>query len=429
MPSAADADPPVDLLRTKYAELARKYAQVVERLERRATLELAAYRVAVLDTHVAATAIAIVGQSRIEMSTGRFVQLTRLVRGPLVAAEPANRPQYRDLRALVLAESQRMLSERKSTLKLRYRDSASDALLSLHLERNVQSGRPLVFVTAEDITEHARRDQELARTREAMLHRERLRVLGELAASIAHDLGNTLRGASFQLALVGDPSVSDDKRAEAVRAVGERVEVASEAIARLHEFARTGSVRVGTVHLDRVVAQAAALVDIDFQSAPSPVRVRLSVPELPPVRGSTAELSLLFVNLLRNARDAMADGGIVVVEARRTDDSIVVTVSDEGTGIPPEVRPRLFEPFFTTKGQRGTGLGLWLAAGTMQRLGGTIEVSNRPRGGVVVALSFPLRDLNPVDQLSVKRPTARPRGRFAPGSRPRPRARRAGSRT
>jgi signal transduction histidine kinase len=242
--------------------------------------------------------------------------------------------------------------------------------------------------------EHARRDQELVRTRGALLHRERLRVLGELAASIAHDLGNTLRGASYQLAALRENTLSREKQAEAVAAVAQRVEIASETIARMHDFARTGALDLGVVRLDRIVEHAAALVDIDFRTAPAPVEVRISVPELPPVRGSVAELSLLFVNLLRNARDAMPEGGTVTVTAQRKKGWVTVSVADQGTGISPEVQKRLFEPFFTTKGSRGTGLGLWLAAGTMERLGGTIRATNRPRGGAIFALSFPLSDVN-----------------------------------
>jgi signal transduction histidine kinase len=425
MASAPDAETSVELLRTKYAELARKYAQLVERFERPATHDLAVYRVGASDARVAATALAMVGDDRVQLSNARFVQLARLLKGPLLPVEPENVAPYPDLRALVLAHAEQVIVERKPAFDLRYRDAASDALISLHFERNLQLGGPLALVIAEDVTDRARNDQELARTREAMLHRERLRVLGELAASIAHDLGNTLRGASFQLAILGDDSAPHAKRAEAVKAVGQRVEIASEAIARLHDFAQTGSVRMAAVRLDRVVAQAAALVEIDFQSTAAPVSVRVSIPELPPVRGSAAELSLLFVNLLRNARDAMPEGGTVTITARRKNDSIVVTVADQGIGISQEVQRRLFEPFFTTKRSHGTGLGLWLAAGTMQRLGGSIEASNRPGHGALFVLTFPLREFTPPRRASAARRAARRRGRPGPASRPSGPARRA----
>jgi signal transduction histidine kinase len=422
MASAIDADPSVELLRTKYAELARKHAHVVERLERKAAHELAAYRAGTLGVRVGAIAIALVGYDRIELSNARFVQLARLLRGPLLPVEPASAGTFPDLRALVLAQADRVLIERKPALVARYRDAASDASISLQMERNVQLGKPAVLVFAEDTTDHARRDQELTRTREAMLHRERLRVLGGLAASIAHDLGNTLRGASFQLAILSDESISLQKRVEAIRAVAQRVEIASEAVARLHEFAQTGSMRVAAVRLDRVVAQAAALVGIDFRASAAPVRIRTSVPVLPPVRGSAAELSLLFVNLLRNARDAMPEGGVVTIQARRKNDSIVVSVADQGTGISPEVHRRLFEPFFTTKGSRGTGLGLWLAAGTMHRLGGSIRASNGARRGALFTLKFPFKELSLTDRPSALSRAAGRRGPSAPAAGRRRRA-------
>lgn len=413
-----------DLVRTKYAELARKYARLVERLDRRATHELAVYRLGSFGLRVSGAALALVGDGRIQVSNGRFVHLARSIRGPL-HAEPENGVAYPDLRTLVLKAAQRMLRERLSNADSKYRASGSDALLSLRLERSLQTGSAVVMVVAEDVTEQARREQDIMSTREALLRQERLRVLGEMAVSIAHDLGNTLRGASFQLATLRQQTLPEDQR-QAVNAVSQRVEIASEAIARLHDFARTGALGVAAVRLDRIVAQAVALVDTDFRASAAPVVVRSSIPELPPVRGSVSELSLLFVNLLRNARDAMPNGGTVTIAARREKRSVLVTVADQGIGIPSDVRRRMFEPFFTTKGGRGTGLGLWLAAGTMERLGGNIRAANRGRRGTLVSLTFPLDQVSPPSRRrgSARRPRAtRRRGsaRASPPSRRAPR--------
>ena len=82
-----------------------------------------------------------------------------------------------------------------------------------------------------------------------------------------------------------------------------------------------------------------------------------------------------------DARDGMPDGGKVHVRAERARDRVRVTVADEGTGIAPEHLAHLFQPFFTTKGSAGTGLGLWLAQGTMRRIGGAITARNRRAGG------------------------------------------------
>jgi signal transduction histidine kinase len=426
MPSGTEVDHGGNSLRAKYAELARKYAVLVERLERRATRDLAVYRLGSFGLRITGAALALIVDREIQVANARFSHLARAIRGELVPVDAKNGAPSRNLRSLVLEHAARLVRARRLATEVRYRDTRSDALLSLRFERNVAQGAPVVSVVAEDISEHARRDDELMKSREPLLQRERLRVLGELAASIAHDLGNTLRGASFQLAALREESVADDKRAEAVSAVAQRVEIASEAIARMHNFARTGSLGVGSVKLDRIVEQAAKLVDIDFRSSASPVTVRISMPELPPVRGSVAELSLLFVNLLRNARDAMPEGGTVTVTGHRNNRAVVVSVEDQGTGIPRQVAKRLFEPFFTTKGSHGSGLGLWLAAGTMERLGGSIRGVNRPRRGATFTLEFPLVDVTQGDRsrISAVRRASAPRARSAPRSRRTPRARR-----
>src|SRR6266478_2904182 len=291
MPSGADIDPGSESLRAKYAELASKYAALVDRLERRATHDLAAYPLGSLGLRITGAALALIADGQVQVSNARFSQLNRSIRGELIPIDPEKDPPARDLHALVLEYAGRLIRERKPAMEVRSRDSRSDAVLSLRFERNATPGGLVVSVVAEDISEHARRDQELMRTREPLLQRERLRVLGELAASIAHDLGNTLRGASFQLAALREDAASDSKRAGAVEGIAQRVEIASEAIARMHNFARTGSLGVGPVKLARIVEQAAKLVDIDFRSSASPVTVRVSMHELPPVRGSVAELS------------------------------------------------------------------------------------------------------------------------------------------
>jgi len=402
---------PVERLRVKYAELATKYQQLVERVDRRATHDLAIYKLGTWGLQATSAALAVVEGVQIALANARFTSLARSLVGPLVCIDPPGCDSYPDLRTLVTSEAMPLMHGRVAARELRYRDSGSTAVLSIRLERDRGAREPAVLLIAEDVTEHARRDSELERTRDALLNRERLRVLGELAVSIAHDLGNTLRGTSFQLAMLEDGELPSDKRAEAVRGIAERIDITSAVISRLHDFARSGSLKTTAVEIGRIVSQAIAIVDTELRAG-EPVEVRLSIPELPPVRGSAPELSLLFVNLLRNARHAMPDGGIISISARRRGGSVAVTVADQGIGIAPEVQARLFEPFFTTKGEQGTGLGLWLAAGTMARLGGSIRAANRPQGGALFSLTFPVLE---VSRKSPRRAVTRP---GAPGGRP-----------
>jgi CheY-like chemotaxis protein len=119
-------------------------------------------------------------------------------------------------------------------------------------------------------------------------------------------------------------------------------------------------------------------------------RIDLHLMPLPPVTGEPSELRQIFLNLLLNAQDAMPQGGTVTIHAAASGETVVVTVEDEGQGIAPEHLDHIFDPFFTTKGERGTGLGLSTAYGTMRRLGGKISAHNQPGSGAVFTLVFPV---------------------------------------
>ncbi len=96
----------------------------------------------------------------------------------------------------------------------------------------------------------------------------------------------------------------------------------------------------------------------------------------------------MFANLLINGREAMPDGGNLLIEAKPNAATIEVAVTDEGTGIPADVLPKMFDPFFTTK-ELGTGLGLSMARDVMTRLDGEIRAENRSPQGAAIILNFP----------------------------------------
>jgi signal transduction histidine kinase len=144
-------------------------------------------------------------------------------------------------------------------------------------------------------------------------------------------------------------------------------------------------------------------------------------PQLPRVVGGAADLRHVFVNLLLNARDAMPRGGAVEIAARRERGAVVVEVADSGVGIAPDHLPHLFDPFFTTRPGQGTGLGLAMCAGVMRRLGGQIEAANRPGGGAVFRLRFPLAPLARAEAPAgrLRPPGARRRGTGGGAAHPR----------
>jgi signal transduction histidine kinase len=113
------------------------------------------------------------------------------------------------------------------------------------------------------------------------------------------------------------------------------------------------------------------------------------------VLGNHPELEELFLNLVLNAHDATPGGGSITVELTRTETQVTVSVADSGPGIAPELLERVFEPFFTTKA-RGSGLGLAISAGIAQAHGARLRVHNRPAGGAVFNVEFPLASVIPL---------------------------------
>jgi len=262
-------------------------------------------------------------------------------------------------------------------------------VVEVRLERVESPGAP-VLVLAQDVTAQVEAEQELSRLREALFQSEHMSILGELAASIAHEMGNTLRAISTRAAvLVQDPSVMA-AHADLMIGLQESAEAALESVRKLHDLARSGRLQPGPVDLTDVLQRAVEVLSLRHPPGAPAVSVHLDVPELPPVLGTTSELSHLFVTLLFNARDAMPNGGKIEMRAERVADRVRVSVGDQGSGIAPEIMAQLFQPFFTTKGHAGTGLGLWLAQSTMRRLGGSIAAHNRKAGGAEFVVEFPL---------------------------------------
>jgi signal transduction histidine kinase len=291
-----------------------------------------------------------------------------------------------DLSDVALGEARLALMAPGGVLLSVFDRPSSETCLEMRVEVLSQEQKRVVAL-ATDVTERMRRETELLQTRAALLQKEHLRVLGELTTSVTHDLGNSLRGIQARLSALGSDSSLDGQRS-AIAVVLGALDEALRTLGQLHQLARTGRLTPVPVHLDELVARSAAVLNLDSPGRDG-VTLHVKLAGLPPVIGTPAELSQLFLTLLRNARDAMPDGGEISVTGHVNSAGVVVRVSDRGSGVSPEVMPRLFEPFFSTKGEKGTGLGLWLAASTMRRLGGAIRVSNRRGNGAVFTLRFP----------------------------------------
>jgi signal transduction histidine kinase len=242
--------------------------------------------------------------------------------------------------------------------------------------------------------------KEAERQRDLYERGEKLRALGQMAGGIAHDLNQALAVVTGYVELALD----DLQRSAQTRNGGETnafLQTASEAAAqgadavkRLLTFARQQdqgppeSVDVGQVLQDTIRFTAPQWRD-RAQAEGRPIQIEADAATGLVVFGWATALREALMNLVLNAVDALPNGGTIRLTAHRQDDAIVIEVADTGTGMPPDVQARIFEPFFTTKGEQGTGLGLAMVAGIVERHNGEVSVSSEEGRGTTFSLRLP----------------------------------------
>ena len=241
---------------------------------------------------------------------------------------------------------------------------------------------------------------QLELSQQQIVQQERLRALGEMASGIAHDFSNAMTAVvGFSDMLLMSPRELDDKpkvirRLELIRTAGRD---AADLVRRLREFCRPKdeSEVFSAVDINQAIRTAVALSEprwkAQAQAAGGPVLLKTDLQEMPAVDGHASELRDVLMNLIFNAVDAMPQGGTlsIATELERPRNTVLVTVEDTGVGMPPDVRRRCLEPFFTTKGDRGTGLGLAMTYGIIQRHGGTIDIETQPGEGTTFRIRLP----------------------------------------
>jgi signal transduction histidine kinase len=239
---------------------------------------------------------------------------------------------------------------------------------------------------AQTLAERTAALEELTATRDRLVQAAKMASLGTLAGGLAHEFNNLLGGilgcVESARAEAKDPAVVEDL--DMVRRTADRALVLVRAML---DVARPGSRALAEVDLASLLDDAVrtAKPAADRRS----VRVRREVGPVPPVRGDAAQLHQVALNLLTNALQAVDDGEEVVVALRKEGSEAVLEVRDEGPGVDPAVRDRIFEPFFTGR-DGGTGLGLFVSYGIVERHGGRIDVGTAPEGGARFSVHLPL---------------------------------------
>ncbi len=236
---------------------------------------------------------------------------------------------------------------------------------------------------------------ELAATTQQLWQAAKLATVGELAASVAHELNNPLGTVSLRLEGVLARTPADDPRRPALEVIEQEVERMARLIANLLQFSRQAPDQVSTMDVAGEVTRTAELADHHLRRRGVTVAFDFAT-GLPPIHADRQKLRQLFLNLYTNAADAMPHGGTLTTRLFARPDpvgrpEVVIEVADTGSGIPADLLPRVMDPFFTTKEEgKGTGLGLAICRRIVHDHKGTIHIDSEVGKGTTVRIALPV---------------------------------------
>ena len=248
---------------------------------------------------------------------------------------------------------------------------------------------------------------DLRQTQQAVMQQERLKALGQMASGIAHDISNAISPVAVytESLLDSEPNLSPHA-VDALKTIQRAIDDVSQTVARMREFYREREPQLvlAPVNVNRLVQEVFDLTRARWSDMPQQRGVVIDTstelaPALPSIMGSESEIREALINLIFNAVDAMPGGGRLTLRTRTIADAsnpssadaapgVQIEVIDTGVGMDADTRRRCLEPFFTTKGERGTGLGLAMVYGMVQRHSAAIEVDSTPGQGTMVRLMF-----------------------------------------
>jgi nitrogen-specific signal transduction histidine kinase/ActR/RegA family two-component response regulator len=240
--------------------------------------------------------------------------------------------------------------------------------------------------------------EDLRQTQQVVMRQEKLRVLGQMASGIAHDINNALSPASLYVELLIEREGGEGETKEYLTIIHRAIEGVAQTVARMKEFysQRDPQLAHVPISLNEAVEQVIDLTRARWNAMPQEsghvIELKSDLaPDLPAIVGNASGMRDAITNLVLNAADAMPEGGLLTLRSRAVGSaSVELEVTDTGVGMDEETRSRCLELFFTTKGARGTGLGLAMVYGTVERHGGEIQIESKPGAGTTFRLIFPV---------------------------------------
>jgi two-component system NtrC family sensor kinase len=245
-----------------------------------------------------------------------------------------------------------------------------------------------------DLKERLEMERALRRTQEQLLQSEKLAAMGRLTSQIAHELNNPLYGIMNTLELLKTEVAPNSKRRKVLEmALSETVRL-SDLLRKMLSFSRPDQEEKQNVDLNTVLDEILLLHEKQLQE--NDIKIKISLAEtLPPIMASKNQLRQVFLNLLANARDAMPDGGDLIVKTDSDKSNVIIEIGDTGIGIKEEHLKRVFDSFFTTKDSvKGVGLGLSVCYGFIKDHGGDIQVRSEVGKGTTFSITLPVLDVS-----------------------------------
>lgn len=312
----------------------------------------------------------------------RFAEAQETIRALQEELEETNR----GLVALTMELEQRV-DERTADLRAAQKElqKTNSELLQLTLELEDRVARRTAELLAKD--------EQVRTMTQQLWQAAKLATMGELAASVAHELNNPLATVSLRVESLLTQVSEDDPKRRAIEVVEQEVERMGNLVANLLQFSRRSGQQISTLDVREEIEKTLELIHYYLRNHRIAV-VQEFAPDLPMIQADRQQMRQLFLNLFTNASDAMAPGGTLTLRVRmgeETSPRVVIEIADTGVGIAPENLSKVMEPFFTTKGEgKGTGLGLAICRRVVQEHRGTLDIKSEVGKGTTVRIMLPV---------------------------------------
>jgi two-component system NtrC family sensor kinase len=241
----------------------------------------------------------------------------------------------------------------------------------------------------KDLRERLKMEEKLRETQQQLMQSEKLAAMGRLTSQIAHELNNPIYGIMNTFELLKTEIPPESKRSKILEMSLSETHRLSEMLRNMLSFSKPEEEVRRPIDVNELLENIGLFVEKQMRESNIDIETRFAK-GIPKVKGSANQLRQLLLNIIRNAKEAMPQGGILSFETMSEDKRVIIHIKDTGIGIPKEIRDKIFEAFFTTKQEvKGVGLGLSVCYGIIKDHGGEIRVESEEGRGSTFSVILP----------------------------------------